>query len=88
MQCTRINQISQSGLLNPAQPLKVGSFNNIVDKLAGYANKPINRVVENLFLVQHISGLVFDVINLIKKIRVTYEIEEDIRYSLVTSHKI
>lgn len=56
------------------------SFNDVINEFTLNINKTIDRVVKNFFLVQHRCGLKFETINLIKKMRVTYEIEKDIRY--------
>jgi hypothetical protein len=51
MQRTGINQVRQSQLFYPPEPLEIPVLDQIENQVILYRDKPVNRVVQNFFLI-------------------------------------
>lgn len=51
MQRARVNKVCKAKLLDPAETLKIGVFNDVKNQFTGDCDKAVNGIIKNFFLI-------------------------------------
>lgn len=54
---SRINKVGQTQLFDPAQALKPGMVDQVINQIAGQGGESIDRIVDNLSFVHRIKNI-------------------------------